>query len=445
MINIKPIENYVDKTFDNFGVNKRREVTRLLFEITKREKCDYHSVIKGYKKDLKNFVGFKKYLVQRRFPKLSKEKEEIKPFLPELTIDPESSIDFQDRQARIVPENFFIETDVKDTDFVTQLKIKYPAAQFNLIDSYAQHCRQKKHTIKDYNNRLDSFYVIKENFDFFKRCPCSPKMVPCGYHLINLGSGCAFECTYCYLQEYINSPGIVIPANIEDFFEKFSDYKQNVYLGSGEFTDSLVFDHITEFSPKIVKFFKDYPQSVFEFKTKSKNVDLLKTVEPAGNIVVAWSMNPQKIIDTTEFYTASLQERLQAAVMCMRAGYKIAFHFDPIIDFSNLEESYYQVVDLIFEHIPEKYIDRISLGTLRMVPELKKIIENRFPNNTILDGELQVGYDKKLRYGKNIRLAIYKKMMQRIRSHSPNVHVYLCMEEKSVYSTCRTYPSSQED
>ncbi len=446
MINVKLIKSYVDQTFNRFGVNKKREVTRLLFEISKREKCDHQSVVKDYNKNLNNFGILKKYLIQRRFPDLSQEKGELKIFLPELTMDPDCSINFQKQRKLIVPENFFIEKNVRDSDFVKQLKTKYSKARFSPIDSYEQCSRQKKHTIKDYNNRLNSFYIVKENFDFFKRCPCSPRMVPCGYHLINLGSGCAFECAYCYLQEYINSPGIVIPANIEDFFEKFSGYKHSVYLGSGEFTDSLIFDHITEFSPKIVEFFKDYPQSVFEFKTKSDNIDLLKTVEPAGNIVVAWSVNPQKIIDTTEFYTASLKNRLEAAVKCIKAGYKVAFHFDPIIYFPGWENYYYHVIDLIFDHIPEKYFDRISLGTLRMVPELKKIIENRFPDNTILDGELIIGYDNKLRYGQKFRLEIYKKMTKRIRSHSRNIHVYLCMEEKFISRFCRTYPfTSKED
>jgi len=439
MWGVESIESYVGKTFDHFGTNKRREVIRLLFEIAKREQCYFEDIVKDYRKDLKSFIGFKKYLIQRRFPNLSRTKEGVNPFLPELTIDPECGVHIQKRE-QISPQSFYIEEGVRDAHLVKQLLKKYPEAQVSFIGSYTTRCREKKLSIQDYNHRLDHFYIIKESFDFFKRCPCSPKMVPCGYHLMNLGSGCAFECVYCYLQEYINSPGIVIPANIEDFFEKFSAYKQNVYLGSGEFTDSLVFDHITEFSSKIVEFFKDYPQSTFEFKTKSNNINLLQTVRSAGNIVVAWSMNPQKIIDTAEFYTASLKERLEAAVICAKLGYKIAFHFDPIIYYDGWEADYYQVVDLIFEHIPEKYLDRISLGTLRMVTDLKKIIENRFPDNIILDGELGIGYDKKLRYGSNLRLSIYKKMLERIRSHSQNIQVYLCMEEKSMCQECLTYP-----
>ena len=38
---------------------------------------------------------------------------------------------------------------------------------------------------------------------------------------------CAYECVYCILQAYINSPGIKIAANIEEFFDKFKEYKIN--------------------------------------------------------------------------------------------------------------------------------------------------------------------------------------------------------------------------
>ncbi|VAX34967.1 Spore photoproduct lyase [hydrothermal vent metagenome] len=444
-MDLDSMDCYVNQTFSKFGANKKREVRRLLFEISKREGCDVVNVMKEYKGDVKNFVGVKEHLIRRRFPDLTKDKQSIKPFLPELDIKEDEKAVVEGNRRRVIPKSFLVEKEVLNSEFVTQLKRKYPEASFGIINSYAEECKKKKYGIKDFNNRLENFYIIKESFDFFKRCPCSPKMVPCGYHLINLGSGCAFECTYCYLQEYINSPGIVIPANIEGFFEKFSEYKQNVYIGSGEFTDSLVFDHITEFSPKIVNFFKNYPKSIFEFKTKSDNIDLLKTVKPEGNIVVAWSMNPQKVIDTTEFFTASLEQRLKAADICQKLGYKIAFHFDPVIYYDGWEDDYTKVVDKIFGLIDKKNLDRISLGTLRMVPDLKKIIENRFPENTILDGEIVLGYDKKLRYGYNLRSEMYKKMLTRIRGHSSKVHVYLCMEEKALCQECKTYPVSEGD
>ena len=57
--------------------------------------------------------------------------------------------------------------------------------------------------------------------------------------------------------------------------------------------------------------------------------------------------NPQKVIESTEFYTASLDERLEAAAQCVDAGYRVAFHFDPIIYSKTWEKDYEELVNII--------------------------------------------------------------------------------------------------
>ncbi len=439
MVNVEEIKHYVNKIFSDFGVNRKQEIIRLLFEISKKENKKIDDIIKDAPIQDRQFLPLKQYLMKRRFPNLIAQEKKVNFSLPELDINPKYRINIR-KKFQIIPRHFYIEKSVLGTALAKRLKTKFPDAQFTTITRYKEFVGKKKWGIEDYNHRAEQFFVVKEGFDFFKKCPCSIKSVSCGYHVINLGSGCAFECTYCYLQDYINSPGIVIPANIEDFFRHFEYYKQDIRLGSGELTDSLLFDHITEFSPLIVDFFRKYPRSTFEFKTKSNNIDLLLSVKSAGNIVVAWSINPQRIIETTEFYTASLEERLQAAEQCARAGYKVAFHFDPIIYCQNWETDYHDLVNEIFTRIDDRQMAWLSLGTLRMTPRLKKIIENRFPENKILDEEFIPAYDGKMRYSHQIRSNIYKKMKEWIKSRSPNVYFYLCMEEKLMCQENQTPP-----
>ena len=432
------ITNYVNERFQHYGHTKRQEVSRLLYEIAKREQCDFTHIVEEYREKTNNFNQFKECLIKRRYPMAVEQYDRLPLSLPELNINDDWRVRL--KTHHINPCKIFIERDVAASRLVCLMKNKFPDAAAEIIDSYHDHAKKTKFMISDYNSRGRYFYIVKEKFDFFKGCPCSHKSVRCGYHVINLGSGCLFECSYCYLQDYINSPGIVFPANIEDFFEQFKNYKQDIRIGSGELTDSLIFDHITEFSPLIVNFFKGYPKSTFEFKTKSNNIDLLLTTQPAGNIVISWSVNSQKIIETTEFYTASLEERLKAAVACVRGGFKVAFHFDPIIYNAHWQDDYINLIDMIFDEIPAEHIAWVSLGTLRMTPRLKKIIENRFPENTILDEEFVKGYDGKLRYPDYIRSNIYKTMLERIARRSKNTYVYLCMEEKSVCQTCAAPP-----
>jgi spore photoproduct lyase len=110
----------------------------------------------------------------------------------------------------------------------------------------------------------------------------------------------------------------------------------------------------------------------------------------------------------------------------------VAFHFDPVIYYQGWEADYEALVDMTFQAVDAENVAWISLGALRMTPRLKKIIENRFPDNTLLDEEFFVGHDGKLRYPKDVRIFLYKKMTSWIRRHGKDVPVYLCMEEKSM-------------
>jgi spore photoproduct lyase len=209
----------------------------------------------------------------------------------------------------------------------------------------------------------------------------------------------------------------------------FFKYKR---IGSGEFIDSLVFDHVTNFSTSIINYFKNKKDILFEFKTKSSNIQNLLTAGGQENIVVAWSINSNEITENNEFKTSSLKESLESAKECAQSGFSTAFHFDPIIYYENWERGYTKTVDMIFDIVPNSSIKWISLGTLRMPASQKIIIENRFPETKILNGELLLGHDYKLRYDEDLRIEIYKHIKQRIQSKKSKSIVYLCMETGKV-------------
>jgi len=432
---LSEIKKYVKKTFSYFSHNKRLQIIRLLYEIQKKEKCDFRTIIK--EKGKIKFSTLKNKLVSQRFSQFKNNKIAYASLsLTELKIHPEDQVTLQ-KKFEFSPENIFIEESVSHSLLAKKIQLKFPKAQYQNIHTYTDYVTDKKCAIKNYNNRKNNIFIIKENFDFFMPCPCSKGAVNCNYHNFKLGHGCPFECTYCFLQSYTNSAGITLPANIDDFFSKFNSYQRNVRLGSGQFTDSLAFDHITEYSPLIVNFFRKHKNNIFEFKTKSNNIKLLKSVKASENIIISWSLNPENIINTNEFYTSKLMERLHAAAECAEYGYKVAFHFDPIIFYKEWENDYEGIVHKIFDLAKNKSIAYISLGSLRMTQNQKQIIENRFPNNKILDEELYLGFDNKLRYSLLRRESIYKKMKKWIRAYSQEVPIYLCMEKKSLYDSCK--------
>jgi spore photoproduct lyase len=443
MISDREADVFVAENFPHFGTNKGREISRLLYEIALRDKCRIGDIIGKApcqaKEGAHQFRNLKEFLLAERYPSLTKE-ERQNVLLMALAIDPEDRVikDEKLTDGNVVPSHLIVEAEAAEENLVRELRQKYPDAAFETTGTYREYIKDKVFTVGDYNKRRETFFIVKAKYDMYCRCPCSSPASDCGYHIMNAGYGCAFDCAYCFLQGYVNGPGIIIPANVEDFFPTLLQYGNDLRLGSGQFSDSLIFDHITGFSTKILDFFRDHPGYIFEFKTKSRNTGLLLKQEAPGNVVVSWSLNPQKIIDEAEWYTASLEQRLKAAGECAKAGYRIGFHFDPIVHYPEWEKDYLNVVDEMFATVPVKQMAWISLGTLRMTPRLKQVMESRFPGISLLNGDLILGFDGKLRYPDALRREIYSKMRRRINDHSGAVPVYLCMEDRSLSDICDT-------
>lgn len=419
--------SFVDSHFPDFGINKRQEIIRLLYEISKREEIPIVEVIKD--EGLGNYDGLKKYLIKRRYPDAFFHGDTIRPYLPQLELKVSQAICLKEK--RFYPKNIFIEKKAAATFLAKRFKELFPKSHFCEIDSLKEfNCARKGFTVEDYNRRRDTVFIVSEGYDFFKKCPCTSKSLGCGYHVCNLGFGCLFECTYCFLQEYTNTAGILLPANIDRFFDTFDAYRKNgIRIGTGEFSDSLALDEFTQYSIPIIAFFSTQKDVTFEFKTKSISIRNILDAHHAGNIVISWSLNPQGVIDDNEFLTPSLKARLSAALKCVNAGYKAGFHFDPVIYFEGWENRYALLIENLFEKIHPKHIAWISIGTLRFSPGLKPVIEKRFPGNKILNEELLLGYDNKLRYPYIIRHDIYKKILGLLLKHSSRLKIYLCMED----------------
>jgi spore photoproduct lyase len=434
------VTNIIKNKFPHFGTNKSREILRLLSEISNIEKVTINTILDTL--PTKNYESAKKELLKRRYPKTFGKVPLSSFYLPKYDIDVTAKAKITNNS--FYPENIYYETAAKKSILFENIKTLYPSSNYNEIESLKSFVKNRSFTLKDYNTRADNLFLVKEKCDFFKKCPCTCGVISCGYSVMNLGMGCIYDCSYCFLQGYQNIPAIVIPYNITDYFQdekivsRTQDFFKYKRIGSGEFTDSLVFDHITNFSNYIINYFKNKKDIFFEFKTKSSNIQNLLNAGGQENIVIAWSVNSDKMAKCNELNTSPIQERLEAAKKCAQAGFSTAFHFDPIIYYKDWKYGYKEIVDMIFDTVPNQSIKWISLGTLRMPASQKTVIENRFPETKILDGELLLGHDYKLRYHENLRIEMYKFINQILQSKKSKAIVYLCMETESVWRTVFT-------
>ena len=286
---------------------------------------------------------------------------------------------------------------------------------------------------------------------FFELCPGTKNYLCCLYKILNFATNCHLNCTYCILQAYLNNPFMVLYTNTDEMFKELDNvlnqHPKTIYrIGTGEYTDSLILDHLTSFTQLVVPYFARKSNAFLELKTKTDNIENLEGLEHREKTIVSWSLNTEPVIGSEEGTACTLDDRIRAAYQCQKWGYKLGFHFDPLIYYPGWEDDYKKVVDKLFKTIDPASLCWISLGCFRFIPKLKPVIKRRYPESKILYQEFIRGLDGKMRYFKPIRIEMYTRMAEWIKSYYSKIFIYLCMESEEVWEKSIGFaPSSNKD
>ncbi len=274
-------------------------------------------------------------------------------------------------------------------------------------------------------------YLTVNRGAFIRDCPGTRAYQCCGYKILHIGAFCSMDCSYCILQSYFHLPLLQFFVNQSDLLgelENFFALKKYFRLGTGEFTDSLIWEAWSDLNPRLIEKFSTQHHCILELKTKTIAIDRLKDLCHNRKTIVSWSLNTPRIIAGDERRTASIAARLKAAARCQEWGYPLGFHFDPLVLYEGCQEEYRSVIRELFSLVDAENIVWISLGSFRFMPPLKPLIQKRFPKSRIVYEEFVRGLDGKMRYFQPLRIDLYRKIFGWIKELAPRVLVYLCME-----------------
>lgn len=337
-----------------------------------------------------------------------------------------------------VPQELIVERGSESSPIYRNLRRALPEVPLTIIDDPSAAALREVHA-DPFGAAKKKLYLMRHRGEFFKKCPGSDGQVCCNYFVINFASNCPMDCSYCYLQEYLqDNPALKVFSNVDDLINEADRTLQKhrgvfFRIGTGEITDSLALEPYTGMVRELIPYFAEQPNVLLELKTKSASVESLLELDPKGRVVVAWSMNPEHVIELEEHETASFHERLTAAHRCQDAGYRLGFHFDPMIEYEGWQTDYQAMLEEIFATIDWRRLSWLSLGVLRETPGLKRRMRERYPQSRLLTGEQVLCPDGKMRYFQPLRVEMYQNMVQWIRRHAPTVKVYLCMESREVW------------
>lgn len=341
------------------------------------------------------------------------------------------------------PVKIYIEEKIKQTALCHRILSCFPNVVAETVEDANTVLERAAHGERaEWCNTL---LLAAQRGPFLRLCPGTQNHICCLYHNLDVAAGCNLGCSYCILQGYLDNPLLTVYCNTDEMYAELENRlnthsRQFFRIGTGELSDSLSFDDFLGFGADLAMFFADKKNAIIELKTKSVNIDGLFGVRHNGRTVVSWSLNADEISRSEESIAPGIDERLRAAREVQKAGYRLGFHFDPMICYPGWQEGYRETVDKIFKYIHPENIVWISLGALRYPAAFDQVIRNNHPDSDIVLGELLPGRDKKLRYFRPLRTQLFRQMVNWIKEYSPEVLVYLCMESKTVwdkvFTTC---------
>ena len=335
-------------------------------------------------------------------------------------------------------KRILVEEAARDYDITRRVLARLPRVPVTVISDREALKSQEGGPAEWLGESKTSLLLAVQKGPFWRPCPGTREYICCGYQVLQVALNCPFDCTYCILQGYLNLSTVTVFVNVEDLqaelLTRWAKAPDQVWrLGTGEFGDSLALDELTGLHEHLIPMFAQHPTAYLEIKSKWYHLEHLLPYGPNPQVIFAWSLNPPEMVGEAEHNTASLKARLKAAEQAGTAGFRLAFHFDPLIYYPGWEQAYFETVRRLGKVAPPEKIAWISLGALRFLPPLRQIILKRFPHSRLAAEEMVRGPDGKLRYFRSLRVEMYGRLREWLAEVFPGVQLYLCMESPRVW------------
>ena len=250
---------------------------------------------------------------------------------------------------------------------------------------------------EQYRSGKETMVVGKRKSLKFQTCK------PSANYQLPLVSGCMGRCEYCYLNTQLgDKPFVRVFTNIDEVLNKAKEYIEErlpaVTIFEGAATsDPIPLEPYTHALRKTIEFIGNEAKSRFRFVTKFNDVDSLLDANHNNHTEIRFSINTPRVIDTYEHYTASSQNRIEAAIKVANAGYKIGFIIAPVFIYDNWKEEYKELIKSIKDRLPKDFNEQIIFEVIshRYTTKAKNRILEIYPDTLLPMNE----DERKYKYG----------------------------------------------
>jgi spore photoproduct lyase len=299
----------------------------------------------------------------------------------------------------------YVEEEILGHPRALQIQGRFPDAEVvpcsrygEIFNRRAQHFRLQK--------RRPSLILARKHRGLVQEAPEGFGLAGARSFLFSHMHNCIYDCRYCFLQGMYRSAHYVVFINYEDFQWAIEErirslHGEPAWFFSGYDCDSLALEPVTRFAASFVPFFARFPQAFLELRTKSTQVKSLLDMEPAPNVVVAFSFTPEEVAAAVEHLTPSVDRRIRAMERLQERGWRLGLRFDPLIYGEGYREQYRRLYETVFGAVRVESLHSVSLGPFHLPTEFFRTLARLYPEAPLLAGPFgeengQVGYRRDL-------------------------------------------------
>lgn len=322
--------------------------------------------------------------------------------------------------------HIYIEEEISSHPRTIAIKEQFPDAKIISIRSYKNVFNPTNQNFQIQKLSKKLILARKRDQFFYPGSPLTDTFKRGKFYYNSLIMNCVYNCDYCYLQGMYNSSHIVVFVNLEDFFEHTLELlkeEKKITLCISYDTDLLALERIVPYTEEWIRFASIYKDITIEIRTKSNSYSKLSHLTPIPNIILAWTLSPNSVVNQYERGTPSLNRRLESLKAAILDGWSTRICLDPILHVQNWKFIYKSFIESIFS-VPElKNIDEITFGVFRINSEyLKKIKKMRSDSDVIFypykkNGNIET-------YKKEVENKIKEFIFSELSNHLPKEKIY---------------------
>lgn len=264
---------------------------------------------------------------------------------------------------------------------------RFPKAEIVRIKNYPEFAQRRSANWND-QKRSPKLILAKKHSELIY--PCSDVAPNFGhehfYYAVPM-QNCLYDCEYCYLQGMYTSPNLLYFINQEEMIQAALEHMRrlgSLYLCIAYDNDILALENLLGVAGTWIEGLRGHPDITVEIRTKSANFRPLQALAPPGNVILAWTLSPQTVVERFEAKTPPLPARLKALGQALDKGWRVRLCFDPLLPIKDWKESYGDLLHKLDQLDVWPRVEDVSYGLFRLPKQFLRQAKKARPDSALL-------------------------------------------------------------